>query len=141
MPQAFSQFSHWALDFLISPPLLYVSLAILACLTAAIVVTLRSEHARARPRNLYLLPLVLLVAPLLAIAIGSKYWINPVASPSVAGTRLLNALDLLTFLSAIFFVYRAEGVRWLTAAVVVAELWLYISVSFFVAMAVTGDWL
>jgi hypothetical protein len=119
----------------------FVTLAIAVGLLAAAIATIRSPSARSRPKNLYLLPLVLLASSPIAMVIGVHFWIAPTASPSPTGPHLLTALDLLTFLSAFYFVYRAEGLRWLTTAIVVALLWLYISVSFFVGMSVTGDWL
>jgi hypothetical protein len=86
------------------------------------------------------MPLLLLLAPPIAMFIGAKFWVYPTASPNKTGTRLLTCLDLVTILSAIYFIYRAEGVRGLTASIVIAELWLYVVVDLFVTASVAASW-
>jgi hypothetical protein len=50
-------------------------------------------------------------------------------------------LELVAFLFGVYCVYRAKGLRWFTAALVVAELWILLASGFFAGMSVTGNWL
>jgi hypothetical protein len=137
----FPIYSRWALQFLFLPPFLWVTLAIFVGIALAAIRTSRSGSVRGRPKNFYLSPLVLLAAIPVAMIIGAKGWILPTESPRPIATHCLQGLDLAIFLLAIYFVYRADGVRWLTASIALAVLWFYIAVSFFVGMSITGDWL
>jgi hypothetical protein len=77
---------------------------------------------------------------LLSLASDDSGCISP-ARPNKIASFLLNGLELVALLFGIYCVYRAKGLRWFTAAVVVAELWILFAAGFFAGMSVTGDWL
>ena len=141
MPSAFWRYSLWAFGFLIDPPFCRISLAVLVSLSATAVVSFRSSSAPRRPTSFYLLPLVLLAAFPLTIAIGVLFAAPSPESPSRVGSLLLNGLELVALLFGIYCVYRAKGLRGFTAAVVVAELWIVFAAGFIAGMSVSGDWL
>jgi urea transporter len=115
-----------ALQFLFIAPFWSISLGTLVVLGVATVTTFRERGARARPKGLYLFPLLLLVAFPVAIAIGVIFEAPPQANPNRAGILLLKALITLAVLFAIYCVYRAKGIRPFTTVLVIAELWLII---------------
>jgi hypothetical protein len=122
-------------------PFCWISLAILISICATAVVSFRRSSAPPHPKSFYLLPLVLLVAFPLTIAIGEYFAAISPATPNKTGSLLLNGLELVALLFGVYCVYRAKGLRTFTAALVVAELWIIFAAGFVAGMSVTGDWL
>jgi hypothetical protein len=137
---AFWRYSLWALEFLVGP-FRWISVAILASLLAAAVASFRRASAFSLEKNLYRLPFVLFVGCPLSIAIAVLFPAPSPSSPNHVGAFLLNALDLLALLLGVYFVYRAKGLRWFTAAIVVTALWLLLAAGFVAGMSVSGDWI
>jgi hypothetical protein len=137
----FWRFSLWALQFLLFEQFRWISLAILVLLGIATVVTLNSSAARSRPITSYLFPLLLSAAFPLTIAIAVLFPARSAANPNHVGQWLMNGLDILCALFAIYCVYRAKGIRWFAAALVIAELWIIFIGGFISGMAVAGDWI
>lgn len=77
----------------------------------------------------------------MTIAIGVFFAVPSPAIPSKTGSLLLNGLEIVALLLAIYCVYRAKGLRGFTAALVIAELWIMFAAGFIAGMSVTGDWL
>jgi hypothetical protein len=138
---AFWRYSSWAFGFLVTRPFCWISLAILISLCATAVFSFRRSSGVQHPKSFYLLPLLLLAAVPLTIAIGICFAAISPATPNKMGSLLLNGLELVTLLFGIYCVYRAKGLRAFTGAVVVAELWILVAAGFIAGMSVTGDWL
>lgn len=141
MPVAFWHYLSAVFDVLSVPPLCWISLWILLSLCATAVVSFRRSSAPRHPKSFYLLPLALLVAFPLTVAIGEYFAAISPATPNRMGPLLLNGLELVALLFGIYCVYRAKGLRAFTTALVAAELWILLAAGFFAGMAVTGDWL
>jgi len=137
----FWDYSLTALQFLLIPETRWVTCAILVSLPIAALASFSGPSAFSGRKNLYLLPFVLLVGFPLSLAIAVVFAAPSPTSPSHAGSFLLNALELLALLFGIYCVYRAKGVRWFAAAIVVATLWLLLVAGFIAGMSVSGDWL
>jgi hypothetical protein len=116
-------------------------LAILISLCATAVISFRRSSPLRHPKSFYLLPLVLLAAFPLTIVFGERFAAISPATPNKMGSLLLNGLELVALLFGIYCVYRAKGLRWFTAALVVAELWILLAAGFIAGMSVSGDWL
>jgi hypothetical protein len=123
------------------PPFCWFSLAVLTTLILTAMEAFPRSSALPHPIGFYLLPLALIVAFPLTIAIGDCFAAISPASPNKTGSLLLNGLELVALLFGIYCVYRAKGLRAFTAALVVAELWIVLAAGFFAGMSVTGDWL
>jgi len=137
----FWRYSLWALQFLVAPEFLWVTFAILVSLPLAALASFRRPSAFSTAKSLYLLPFVLLIGFPLSIAIAIAFSAPSPASPNHLGSLLLDSLELIALLFGIYCVYRAKGVRWFTAAIVVAALWLLSAAGFVAGMSVSGDWL
>jgi hypothetical protein len=135
------RYSSGAFDFLFVRPFCWISLAILISLCATDAISFRRSSPLRHPKSFYLLPLVLLAAFPLTIVIGERFAANSSATPNKIGSLLLNGLELVVLLFGIYCVYRAKGLRWFTAALVVAELWILLAAGFIAGMSVSGDWL
>ena len=103
MWSTFWRFSLWALQFLLFEQFRWISLAILVLLGIATVVTLNSSAARSRPITSYLFPLLLSAAFPLTIAIAVLFPARSAANPNHVGQWLLNGLDILCALFAIYY--------------------------------------
>jgi hypothetical protein len=141
MFSAFWRYLSAVFDLLVMPPLCWIALTILVILILTAMESFPRSSALPHPKSFYLLPLVLLAAFPLTIAIGEYFAAVSPASPNKMGSRLLNGVELVALLFGVFCVYRAQGLRWFTAALVVAELWILFAAGFFAGMSVTGDWL
>jgi hypothetical protein len=141
VPSAFWRYSSWAFGFLVARPFCWISLAILISLCATAVVSFCRSGPLRHPKSFYLLPFMLLAAFPLTIVIGERFAAISPATPNKMGALLLNGLELVALLFGIYCVYRAKGLRWFTAALVVAELWILLAAGFITGMSVSGDWL
>jgi len=126
---------------LLMPPLCWISVAILISIILTAMEAFPRSSALPQPKSFYLLPFALLAAFPLTIAIGEYFAAVSPATPNKTGSVLLKGLELVALLFGIYCTYRAKGLRWFTAAVVVAELWILLAAGFFAGMSVTGDWL
>jgi len=126
---------------LVMPPFFWISVAILISIILTAIEAFPRSSALPRPKSFYLLPLALLAAFPLTIAIAEYFAAVSPTTPNKMGSVLLNGLELVALLFGIYCIYRAKGLRWFTAAVVVAELWILLAAGFFAGMSVTGDWL
>jgi hypothetical protein len=138
---AFWNYSLAVLHVLFMPKLLWITCATLGSLPIAALASFRRASAFSGRKNRYLLPFVLLVGFPLSIAIALVFAAPSPSSPNHVGSFLLDALELLALLFGIYCVYRAKGVRWFAAAIVVAEIWLLLAAGFIAGMSVSGDWL
>lgn len=140
MFSAFWNYSLTALQVLLIPKFLWITCAILVSIPIAALASFRRPSAFSGGKNLYLLPFVLLVGFPLSFAIALVFPAPSPSSPNHVGSFLLDALELLALLFGIYCVYRAKGVRWFAAAIVVAALWLLLAAGFIAGMSVSGDW-
>jgi hypothetical protein len=137
----FVAYSLQALEFLVVEQFKWVSLALLIALSFATITTLRSPDARSRSVRLYLFPLLLLIAFPVTIAIGVLFAAPALGHRNHVGYWLLNGVDFLAVLFAIYSIYRCKGIRWFAATAVVAELWVILGATFIAGMSVAGDWI
>jgi hypothetical protein len=137
----FWDYSSATFSLLAMPPFCWISLAVLIGLILTAMESFPRSSALPHPKSFYLLPLMLLAAFPLTIAIGEYLAAISPASPNKMGSLLLNGLELAALLFGIYCVLRAKGLRGFTGAVVVAELWILVAAGFFAGMSETGDWL
>jgi hypothetical protein len=138
---AFWRLSLWALQFLLVEQARWISIGILILLSIASVATVGSPSARSRPITAFLFPLLLLAAFPLSIVIAIAFPASAAGKRNDVGFWLLNGLELLSVAFAIYGVYRGKGIRWFTAALVVAELWVIFVAGIVAGMAIAGDWI
>ena len=141
MLNTFWTYSLWAFQFLAAENLRWISSAFLVVLAVDGLVTFRSPTAWTDFKSSYRKLLILLAGFPLSIAVGVIFRAPSPTAPSLAGKWLLNGIDVLALVFAIYCIYRAKGVRWFTAGIVVAELWLILLAGLVAGMSVTGDWL
>jgi hypothetical protein len=141
VPPEFWHHSLWAFEMLVTLPFRWISLAVLVSLILTAMEAFPRSSELSHPKGFYLLPVALLAAFPLTIAIGVFFAAPSPSSPNKVGSLLLNGLELVALLFGIYCVYRAKGLRGFTAALVVAELWILFAAGFIAGMSVTGDWL
>jgi hypothetical protein len=125
------------------PPLLIIGLFSLGSL--AICIFRRSQIRSHWHASYWFIFTQLLFYPL-AIAVGVLF---PAASTSPfaqsrsnsAGEHLLDALTLLSLVTASFWVYRMKGLRWLAGSLAVLQEVVVWGALLIAGMSVTGDWL
>src|ERR1700749_2317423 len=137
----FFAYSLQALQFLVIKPFVYVSFALFLGVNISTIASFYSREGRSRPLRAYLFPLLLLIAFPITIAIGIAFAAHSLGHPNHIGGWLLNGVDLVAFLFAIYCVYRCKGIRWFAVTVVAAELWIILAAGFIAGMSVAGDWL
>lgn len=144
MLQTALQFSRWALEFLLVPPLLTVF--IVAAISFVWAGQKQNPFRKRlwKPRHWLVLTHLLFFPAAIALAIVCA---SPVTNPTIphSATRTASFLqDCLLYgslASCGFWVWRMKGFRWFASSMIVLAELPVISALFVAGMSISGDWL
>lgn len=139
----FWRYLTWSLEFLYTPPFCFVTLGILASLSASTFYQRRSaKEIWKRNCSLPIVQFLCFPATIAVAAAGYVDWQPPnYHGPNNWGLRAEDLLALISLTLGIFWVWKMKGLRWLATSLALLQLWFLAGANFIAGMALTGQWL
>jgi len=136
-------YAIWAFEFLVYPPLLFI--------TVALFVNLIASTIRQRPFSsvwwkktywILVAQFFLFVATIAVAAVGRVDWQQPhFPGPNRLALPLEDSLGIGSPILGTYWTWRMAGMRWFASSVTLVALWLLAAANFIAAMSLTGTWL
>ena len=138
---ALSWYFQESLGFLFIPETVWISVALVVHMLAALLVTAPFSARRWKPAYWRLLYNFLFFPAMFAIGVAFG---NTTGQVRQVHGFLLFAFYISFFgplALGSFWIYKLRGVRWFALSIVLLQQWLLVGAAFLTGMALTGDWL
>jgi hypothetical protein len=139
----FRIYTWWSLEFLITPPYSFITIAI--AINLVVSVFKQRPFKSHKWQRIMRLPFIVFLCFPATLTVAATGYVNvrqvTLSDPNYWGLRVCDFLMLISLGAGAYWTFRLKGLRWFAASITLLQLGLLVGANIIAGMALTGDWI